>query len=295
MKADKALMPGVFTADELAGEYGINRKPEVNFKRLKALLSQQAPHCLSDISNASLMHRVDTKYLLPVSELKKLLELISPFYTVLEINSSRFFTYQTTYYDTPDFKFYLMHHNGKLNRYKVRHRLYVDSGDLYMEVKQKTNKRITQKNRVLLGDNGGWQDQVAQLASRPFKGGRKPLFQSLVCSYVRIAMANERNGERLTLDFNLSFKNPNNGNHEKTNHVLIAEVKRVSRKASSAFIDLMNAGGRKPASFSKYCIGCSMLYPKQIKTNRFKETLMAVERINCQESGASPRQRNYLH
>ncbi len=264
-------------------EPDMNRNPDVDMKQLEALLSGFNSHKLGDLDNADLMNRVDTKYLLPVSDLEKFLLLIHPFYTVLEIESSRIFTYQTTYFDTPEFGFYLMHHNGKMNRFKIRHRLYVDSGDLYMELKHKTNKRVTQKTRVLInGHNGSGnrgQDRIATLASKPFEGRREPLLKSLVCAYVRIAMANEKNGERLTLDLNLSFKDPNQMRLKKFNQILIAEVKRENRKASSVFMDMMDRFHHKPISFSKYCIGCSLLHSEQIKTNRFKETLMALDQI----------------
>ena len=107
-----------------------------------------------------------------------------------------------------------MHHNGKQNRFKIRHRLYVDSGDQYVEVKHKTNKRVTQKDRVLIDGNNGNRDRINELVSKPFGGSRPPLFKSLVCSYVRIALADEKNGERLTLDFNLSFKDPNHATNK---------------------------------------------------------------------------------
>lgn len=259
------------------------------------LLSQFGSHGLNDLKNAGLMHRVDTKYLLPVSDLEKLLTVLAPFYTVLEIDFSRLFTYQTTYFDTPGFGFYLMHHNGKLNRFKIRNRLYVDSGDLYIEVKHKTNKQVTQKDRVRIDGNNGARELINTLVSKPFEGSRPPLFKSLVCSYTRIALADEKNGERVTLDFNLSFADPHHKQKKQSNPVLIAEIKRETRKAPSRFMDLMDQFRHKPVSFSKYCIGCAQLYPERIKTNHFKETLMALTRISNEEDKMTAYDSNILH
>lgn len=258
----------------LMTEPGINRKTDINHTPLKALLAQFEPHTLGEINKAGLMHRVDIKYLLPVSDLEKLMMLLAPFYTVLEIGFSRLFSYRNTYFDTPGFGFYLMHHNGKQDRFKIRHRLYVESGDLYAEVKHKTNKRMTQKERVLIDGNNNCQDRVNELLSKPFGASQPPLVKSLVCSYTRIALADEKNGERLTLDHNLSFEAPHHKRIEQSNQVLIAEVKRESHKAPSKFIDLMNRFRQKPISFSKYCIGCALIHSNRIKTNRFKATLM---------------------
>ena len=276
-------------------ESGTDRKTNITNKQITSLLSHYKSHGLDEINNAGLMHRVDTKYLLPISDLEKLLIALSPFYTVLEINFSRLFAYQTTYFDTLEFRFYLMHHNGKLNRFKIRHRLYVDSGDLYVELKHKTNKRITQKDRVLIDDNNNPKNSIKALVSKPFEGNRKPLFKSLVCSYTRIALADEKKDERVTLDFNLSFTDPNQMQNKKSNPVLIAEVKRENRKSPSRFMELMSRFRIKPISFSKYCIGCALLHSEKIKTNRFKETLKILDQISQNDAGASVFANNLLN
>ena len=272
-----------------------NEKPVIKNFQVETLLSRYKSHSLNDLNNAGLMHRVDTKYLLPISDLEKLLAVLAPFYSVLEIDFSRLFSYRNTYFDTPGFGFYLMHHNGKLNRFKIRHRLYVESGDLYVEVKHKTNKRVTQKDRVLIDGRGSSKDRINALVSGPFQGSRTPLFKSLICSYSRIAMANEENGERVTLDLNLSFTDPNQRQIKQSNPVLVAEVKRENPKAPSRFIDLMDRFRQKPLSFSKYCVGCAQIHSEKIKTNRFKETLRVLEQISNKETGATVLKNNLLN
>jgi hypothetical protein len=259
---------------------GINRTSDLNDASLKVLLSRFEAYGLGDINKANLMHRVDTKYLLPIGDLKQLLPLLTPAYSVLEIGSSRMFAYQSTYYDTSELEFYRMHHNGKKNRFKIRLRRYLDSGDQYVEVKHKSNKSLTHKDRIRF--NGGHcnRKRLNDLVSTPFGTPRPPLFKSLVCSYKRISLADEKNGERLTLDFNLSFRDPKCSHAEQSHHVLIAEVKRENQKAPSVFNDLMDLFRQKSVSFSKYCIGCAQIYSNRFKTNRFKPTLMALDRIS---------------
>lgn len=263
---------------------GLNRKSSINDTSLKVLLSRFESHGLGDIDKANLMHRVDTKYLLPISDLKQLLPLLTPSYNVLEIGNSRLFSYQSTYYDTSGLEFYRMHHNGKKNRFKIRLRRYLDSGDQYVEVKHKTNKSVTHKDRVLLNSSHGNRKRINELVSIPFGASRPPLFKSLICSYERIALADEKNCERLTLDLNLSFKNPKHSHSEQSHQVLIAEVKRENEKVPSVFSDLMDMFRQKPVSFSKYCIGCALIHSNRIKTNRFKPTLMALDRMSLQQT-----------
>jgi len=269
--------------------------PDIKDTSLKAVLSQFKSHGLNDINNASLMQRVDTKYLLPIRDLKKILMLLAPWYTVLEIGKVRMFSYCNIYYDTSGLGFYLMHHNGKRNRYKIRLRRYVDSGEQYVEVKHKSKKSVTQKDRVLFNHHPGSRDRINALVSMPFGENRPSLFKSLVCSYSRIALADETNGERLSLDFNLSFKDPNHSCLALSNRVLIAEVKRKNNKVPSQFIDLMDRYRQKPVSFSKYCIGCAQIHSGRIKTNRFKATLVSLVRISHEETRVAASENNLLH
>jgi hypothetical protein len=262
----------------------IGGKSGIDDISLKVLLSRFESHGLGDIKKANLMNRVDTKYLLPISDLAQLLPFLALSYSVLEIDNSRLFSYESTYYDTSGLEFYRMHHNGKKNRFKIRLRRYLDSGDQYFEVKHKTNKSVTHKKRVLFNSAHGARRRINELVSIPFGASRPPLFKSLVCSYERIALADENNGERLTLDLNLSFKDPRHNRSEQSHQVFIAEVKRANQKVPSVFSDVMDMFRQKPISFSKYCIGCALIHSSRIKTNRFKPTLMALDQVSRQQT-----------
>jgi hypothetical protein len=259
-------------------------KSVLNDTPLEVLLSQFESHGLGEINKANLMRRVDTKYLLPIGDLKLLLSFLALSYSVLEIDNTRVFSYRSTYYDTSGLEFYRMHHNGKKNRYKIRLRRYVDSGDQYVEVKHKTNKSVTHKERIQYNSNNANRRRINELVSMPFGASRPPLFKSLVSSYSRIALADENKGERLTLDFNLSFRDPKHNRCEQSHQVLIAEVKRGNMKLPSVFSDVMHMFRQKPISFSKYCIGCALIHPDRIKTNRFKPTLMNLDRMSRQQT-----------
>ena len=83
---------------------------------------------LNEMNEVALLNRFDSKYQLSVSKLYEVLKAIKNKYYILEINGKRIHSYQTMYYDTGADTLYTNHHNGKLNRMKIRKRAYMDSG-----------------------------------------------------------------------------------------------------------------------------------------------------------------------
>ncbi|MBZ0310288.1 MAG: polyphosphate polymerase domain-containing protein, partial [Anaerolineae bacterium] len=119
---------------------------------LQQLLSRFEPITLAEMADVSLQNRVDTKYIIGVSQLYPLLEQLIGVYRVLDIHQMRLNHYLTLYFDTPDFELYREHHNGLGTRYKVRARKYVDSNLSFFEIKHKTNQRRTIKSRMRIPD-----------------------------------------------------------------------------------------------------------------------------------------------
>ena len=106
-----------------------------------------SPIKLAEMDNVKLMSRSDTKFAFKFSKLPELLNQMMPFYKVLEINGKFIHDYKSLYFDTDDRKFYLDHHNGRVNRNKVRFREYVGSDLTFLEIKRKNNKGKTIKKR----------------------------------------------------------------------------------------------------------------------------------------------------
>lgn len=106
---------------------------------------------LEEMEQVKLMNRTDTKYWFHFKHLQELLQEIKNDYFVLEINQKSELPYSTTYYDTLNNSMFLEHHNGKLNRYKVRRRSYVSSEICFLEMKFKNNKGRTIKKRISSG------------------------------------------------------------------------------------------------------------------------------------------------
>jgi len=265
-------------------------RKKVSSANYMKILQSYSGHALTDLNSAQLMDRVDTKFLLPIRLLPTLLEELVSDYTVLEIEGERLFTYHNTYFDTPNHDFYRMHHQGKLNRYKVRHRYYVNTRTGYLEVKFKNNKGRTIKSRIKsIAPNLNQSEASKFLASKLMNSAHSDEFNHALTqlqstqfgSYQRIALANEASSERVTLDLNLDFEPRGNqpGSRVGLPDMFIAELKQARHNIHAPFSRLMTKLGIRASKFSKYCIGCSLVTPT-LKANRFKPQLLALQKFH---------------
>ena len=96
---------------------------------------------------ASLLTRVDRKYLLPVHAAQDLVHALGDA-QVLQIGRRRSFAYASTYFDTPDLDSYYLAARGRRRRFKVRTRSYLDSDLTFLEVKTRGGRHTTLKSRT---------------------------------------------------------------------------------------------------------------------------------------------------
>ncbi len=262
------LLPGSCSRDDCLSE-------------IPSLLEGYHTLNLSDLSQAKLMRRVDTKYVMPLRHLPEVLAQLQPHYSVLEIDGHRIFTYQSVYFDTSDLRFYRMHHSGARPRFKVRHRRYVETDTSYVEVKVKTNKNRTYKERVKTTGIHPDHREIRRYARGYLPGNIGDISPRLRVGFRRITLADEFSSERLTLDTQIRFRVPGNGQGLVLHPVVVAEHKTLREaKPGSVFSRLMRQRRILPVSFSKYCVGCSLLYPQQTKCNRFKPVFLELQRIH---------------
>lgn len=239
-------------------------------------LNQFNPITLQEMDGVKLMDRTDTKFTFNINELPIILEEAKNYYRILDVEGNRISRYKTLYFDTQDFDLYNEHHSGKLNRYKIRHRTYVESNIGFLEVKFKNNKGRTLKTRIK-------EIEVPELhTGKAFEFLKKSLpFDPLILlpkiwiNYSRITLVNKTSAERLTLDLSLEFEK--DGKTECLDQLVIAEVKQDS-KIASPFISIMRQKHIRQGSISKYCFGIASSY-SEVKTNNFKRKLSNVKKI----------------
>ena len=111
-------------------------------KALEAL----RPITLEEMDSVKLLNRIDSKYLTKESTLLAILaDAAAAGYRALLAEGCKISPYSSVYYDTAGLRMFYDHHNRRLVRQKVRTRVYVNSGDAFLEIKRKNNKGRTKK------------------------------------------------------------------------------------------------------------------------------------------------------
>lgn len=231
---------------------------------------------LTQLNQASLLQRIDSKYILPTSKLSEVLEDLLEDQYILEIDKQRNFEYLTHYYDTKDFKFYMHHHNGYVNRLKVRSRSYVDSGLVYFEIKHKERGTRTNKIREQIDALPDFltEEHYERIQNKRYNG--EELIHTISNSFYRTTLCNKTFTERMTIDTNICFFNDQD--EVKLPYLSIIEVKQSKVNQYSHTIQTLKKHGIRPSGFSKYTMGVVLL-EKDIKKNNFKPTLLKLNKI----------------
>ena len=236
-----------------------------------------APISLQEIETLALMDRVDVKFILHEREFLHALEQVADQYHILEIDGVRGSRYLTTYFDTPDYAMYHMHHNGARTRFKVRWRWYLDSSTIFLEVKEKNNRERTRKKRILLAEPVS-DLQSIDLSWLPEHFAHDPatLAPTIWTRFRRLMLADTVRGERITVDLDLQL-----GDQERTvalPGLVIVEIKQRKFSLASPMARQIHEIHRSPHHISKYCVAMATLYP-EIKNNQFKQVIRRLESI----------------
>lgn len=233
------------------------------------------PITLEEMDGVKLMTRMDTKFVFRRSNLADFLEVLKNQYKILSVNDKLVSSYKTLYFDTPTFQFFLDHHNGKGNRFKVRIRNYVESNLFFLEIKNKYKDK-TIKNRINITDFEMVLKNRSANYINEVIGKKINLEAKLWNSFQRITLVNNAAKERLTLDLGLSFSW---GEVKKEfDHIVIAELKQEREDRSSLFYRLMKTNGIRSNGMSKYCVGAATLFPT-LKSNNFKEKILLIDKL----------------
>ncbi|MEO6166971.1 MAG: polyphosphate polymerase domain-containing protein [Chitinophagales bacterium] len=244
---------------------------------LLQILSGFTPIGLKEMEFVHLMSRFDMKYIFHRSQLPSFLKKLQHDYRALTIDELPLFKYENLYFDTAALKSYHDHHNGKSGRYKIRFRKYSDSDKCYFEVKQKTNKGLTEKARLSVpAFSKELSSQHLDFVQQQLGNNTFQLVPQISNNFSRITLVNEKGGERVTIDLMINFKNERA--ERSLNELVIAEVKQHHASSLSVFKKLMQSHRIFPTSISKYCLGTLLTHPG-IKYNRFKPKLTILNKI----------------
>ncbi|HRX30566.1 MAG TPA: polyphosphate polymerase domain-containing protein [Tenuifilaceae bacterium] len=232
---------------------------------------------ISQTDKVRFMKRVDKKYLVPIDILIKLLPELSRNYSIVVNKEQKTPEYFSEYFDTPEFNMYFDHHNQRNRRYKVRVRYYRASGDVFLEVKLKTPKGETIKRRIPYNEN--FSTELSKFISEKTPYKFEELNSTLTTTFNRLTLVANTLSERVTFDFNTKIATPLNKNSYTLNNVCIVEIKRDLQGPKSILTDELKDHNIRSTNFSKYSIGCALLY-HNMKSNNFKPILLKLKRLN---------------
>lgn len=239
-------------------------------------------------AKASLLKRMEKKYLLTSKDFIKMLPELKKGYDILEINNKKVFSYDNVYMDTEDYLFYNQHNDRLNSRTKVRTRFYVDSNQAFFEFKHKLNW-VTNKYRYEFP----YQEHgfMTKGKKRFFDGIWQSIYgttnvpeitPSLKTNYRRITMVSKRWWERLTFDFWITATNLRTQNAKtiELNNLIIVESK--STRNISRGTRLMDKFWiKRCTSCSKYSLGIIYSWLAQ-KYDTFKETMGYIENLRME-------------
>ena len=231
---------------------------------------------LEELDRVKLQNRIDSKFIMSEAELALVLEGIRNEQFVLEIDNKRLFEYKTIYFDTPDFQFFKDHHNGCINRVKVRCREYVDSHLCFYEIKRKLYGTRTDKQRKIITELFNEVPDAEYDLIEYKRLQNKPIEKKLTNSFKRITLTNTDFTERITIDLGIQFSNGITS--MPLEDVVVIEVKQGKSNHFSNTIQVLKSLGIRPSGFSKYAIGVSLLYP-EIKHNNFNPILRSINKL----------------
>ncbi len=243
---------------------------------LVKIIEDFLPISLNEMDDVKLMSRTDTKFAFKSRKLPVLLKNLIPFYRILAINGQLIHEYKSLYYDTDNRKFYLDHHNRRVNRNKIRFREYVGSKLTFLEIKQKNNKGRTIKKRMKVDAISNdlsekQQNYIHKIIGKPINVSAKQWI-----NFSRITFVHKTQKERMTMDINLTFGNENQSGDMKK--IVVAEVKQERMNRMSDFMRIAKAMHILPIRISKYCLTTLALKPK-LKKNHFKEKVLFINKL----------------
>ncbi|MEQ1759670.1 MAG: polyphosphate polymerase domain-containing protein [Vicinamibacterales bacterium] len=238
-------------------------------------LEDASPELLAD---RLLQTRVDRKFVMPRTLIAPLLTRLDAGHRLLRAAGSPAATYETWYFDTPDWRLYDDHRRGRMPRYKVRVRHQVERQMSFLEVKRKAQDGRTHKARL----ERTFRDASLDATAGDFIAAHSPittaeLRPALWLRFRRATILSVDTEERLTIDWDFSFRTIHSD--RAWEQAAIVEIKQPRYHHDTPSVRALRDLGVRESSISKYCVGLAMLSP--LRANSFKPALRDIERISA--------------
>ncbi len=247
-----------------------------------ALVRRFSPISLAELNtNAEMLRRRDNKYVIERPVMQEALEEFIDYFDVLEINGRRSFTYDTCYFDSPDFECYRDHHRGRRQRIKVRIRNYIESDLCFVEVKLKDKRGESIKKRLAYDPTNSQEldGRAIEFIQTCYNTLYKRAFphhleRAVDMRYKRVTLVAKDGGERMTIDSKLCFMS-GGSTHHVADDKFIVETK--SANGNGIADKVLRSLHRHPSKHcSKYCTATAILNA-DVKSNNFRMVMRKLE------------------
>ena len=221
---------------------------------------------------AELHTRTDRKYIIDHETLGRMLDARAQEIAILDIEGRYEFNYESIYFDNADLDLYRAAAFGRRRRFKVRTRLYKDSGLTMLEVKFKDGRGRTVKERLSYDrDNrtrltAGGQRFVDDIVGQP--GLAATLQPVLTTQYRRMTVVDMASMTRATIDRGLLCTN-SAGDSVTLDSVIIESKSDLS---ASPLDRWLWRHGSRPVRISKCCTAMAAMRP-DLPSNKWHRTL----------------------
>nr|WP_303715282.1 VTC domain-containing protein [Kutzneria buriramensis]WKX15807.1 molecular chaperone [Kutzneria buriramensis] len=233
------------------------------------------PMSLAELNaRAELLARRDNSYLVPVSVFEDFAARLTdphrpggrPAFRVLAIDGLRCFRYRSTYYDPPELRTFHDHRQGRRRRFRIRERVYEDSGERQFEAKLKSGRgeTVKQRQRMAGGDrplDGVRLRFLARVLRESYGMLDVPhgLPPSLRTDYRRVTFVAD--GQRVTCDAGLVVRDEATGGRAVADGGLVL-VETKTRGHLTEADRMLHGYGVRPAGFTKYSAGLAAVRPE---------------------------------
>jgi hypothetical protein len=215
-------------------------------------------------AKAALQRRVDNKYLLSWAQLAHFFDGLRGDHQALEIDGRRWFAYESIYFDTALLRCFRDHVEDRVPRFKLRSRLYADSGKCNFEVKVKRDGDQTDKQQIEIDPDARDRidPEIARFVGRALRGVPDPpspddIAPTLTTSFCRCTLAAANGSERVTCDHSLELRSRSGASAHLRGELVVVETK--TEDGQGRCDRLVERAGVEPVSVSKYRVGVGLL------------------------------------
>lgn len=247
---------------------------------LDPLLERFTPATPELLGRRALLSRIDSKYVVPIADLERVLHGLADHYAVLRVDRGNIATYDNLYFDTPALRCYHDHGRGRRIRHKVRIRHYPDRQLTFLEVKTKRNEAVTDKHRLPMsyGNERLGPAELTFLHER-VGGMASDLQPAISMTYRRLSLIGVDSDERVTIDLGLSAHGEAGAAVARAlGHLAVIEIKQWPYCVRTPIMRSVRGAGHREMSMSKYITAMSLVRP-ELRRNRLLPALRALERI----------------